>query len=219
VGLFSRKVIFGPGAEGQEVIPVQTISGQRVSTPEGPSSMQRRARLYGAAQRLAGTREGQPLTVAVDNLLARERSLQKWVALRGALTFLNIVVNEGQVVSLAELERAVPDIPKPDHLAQLLSMYGDIEKLSFQQVAGHSLLGSLTPSWALTMITWSASAMTRTRAADNFTAVPEPDALTQPGWYTEPVFAKAQRYWNGNDWEARVRSLEGNTWHAVNLAL
>jgi hypothetical protein len=45
---------------------------------------------------------------------------------------------------------------------------------------------------ALDCIAWSAVALLRLGVAHQlFTQVPEPDALSEPGWYTDPLFAKS----------------------------
>jgi hypothetical protein len=62
---------------------------------------------------------------------------------------------------------------------------------------------------ALDFIAWSAVALLRTELAQDFLHAPEPDALEQPGWYTDPLWGKAQRYWDGTDWTERVRTSGG----------
>lgn len=63
---------------------------------------------------------------------------------------------------------------------------------------------------ALDCIVWSAVALLRLGVAQQlFPQVPEPDALPEPGWYTEPLFAKAERFWGGSDWTARCRVKDG----------
>ena len=62
---------------------------------------------------------------------------------------------------------------------------------------------------ALDFIAWSAVALLRTELAHGFLHAPEPDALEQPGWYTDPLWGKAQRYWDAADWTERVRTSGG----------
>jgi len=63
---------------------------------------------------------------------------------------------------------------------------------------------------ALDCIAWSAVALLRLEIAHQiFPQVPEPDALSEPGWYTDPLFAKAERFWDGSDWTARCRVRDG----------
>jgi hypothetical protein len=63
---------------------------------------------------------------------------------------------------------------------------------------------------ALDFIAWAAVAILRIEVAENVVLLPEPDLLTVPGWYTEPVFARMERYWDGDDWtnECRIRQGE-----------
>src|SRR5581483_10292214 len=67
----------------------------------------------------------------------------------------------------------------------------------------------LSDAMALDFISWSAIALLRTGLAQRFLDTPEPDALEQPGWYTDPLWGKAQRYWDGTDWTARARTSDG----------
>ena len=67
-----------------------------------------------------------------------------------------------------------------------------------------------SPLVALDIIAWSAAAMWRIEAAQRLVqGIPEPERLDEPGWYTEPLFAKAERYWDGRDWTSRVRTSAG----------
>jgi hypothetical protein len=60
---------------------------------------------------------------------------------------------------------------------------------------------------ALDCIAWSAIALLRLGIAQQlFPQVPEPDALSEPGWYIDPLFAKSERFWDGSDWTARSRT-------------
>jgi hypothetical protein len=58
---------------------------------------------------LASQSKGDVLTRNIDALFTRERALQRWVALRGALTFLNIACNEAQQTSYTDLVRVASD--------------------------------------------------------------------------------------------------------------
>lgn len=67
-----------------------------------------------------------------------------------------------------------------------------------------------SPLVALDIIAWSAAAMWRIEAAQRLVqGIPEPERMDEPGWYTEPLFAKAERYWDGRDWTSRVRTSAG----------
>jgi len=53
-------------------------------------------------------------------------------------------------------------------------------------------------------IAWVAVAALRDEVTEHLVAFPEPAAFAGPGWYTEPIFAKAERYWD-LDWSERCR--------------
>ena len=57
---------------------------------------------------------------------------------------------------------------------------------------------------ALDMIAWAAIAVLRLDLASD--EVPQPDRLEVPGWYAEPLWGKAERYWDGADWTDRSRA-------------
>ena len=73
---------------------------------------------------------------------------------------------------------------------------------------------------ALDCIAWSAVALLRLGVAHQFfSRVPEPDALSESGWYTEPLFAKSERFWDGSDWTARCRTKDGRRFIETNIPL
>lgn len=73
---------------------------------------------------------------------------------------------------------------------------------------------------ALDCIAWSAVALLRLEIAQQlFLQVPEPDALSEPGWYTEPLFAKAERLWDGSDWTSTCRIRDGHQYVETNISL
>ena len=73
---------------------------------------------------------------------------------------------------------------------------------------------------ALDCIAWSAIALLRLEVAQQVLGqVPEPDALAAPGWYTEPVFAKSERYWDGSDWTSRCRVQDGRQFQETSVPL
>lgn len=65
-------------------------------------------------------------------------------------------------------------------------------------------LCSLSEAISVDYIVWSVVALLRDGFAENLLGLPEPSALGQKGWYVEPVFAKSERYWDG-DWTTRCR--------------
>ena len=73
---------------------------------------------------------------------------------------------------------------------------------------------------ALDCIAWSAIALLRLGVAHQlFPQVPEPDALPKPGWYTEPLFAKSERFWDGSDWTSRCRVRDGGRFNEIDVPL
>ena len=72
---------------------------------------------------------------------------------------------------------------------------------------------------ALDFISWAAVAMLRMEAAENWLQLPEPSLLDEPGWYAEPIYAKAERYWDGSDWTERCRTLDGRRYVAMALPI
>lgn len=66
------------------------------------------------------------------------------------------------------------------------------------------------PAVALDIIAWVAVAMCRLGTHHDLVAgYPKPDLLEKPGWCTEPLFGKADRYWDGADWTSRCRNPRG----------
>jgi hypothetical protein len=88
--------------------------------------------------------------------------------------------------------------------------YPRIAQLPMQEVPGDGMCSALNDVIALDCIAWTATALLRLGLSQLlFSKVPEPDALVGPGWYTEPVFAKFERYWDGTDWTSSVRQQNG----------
>ena len=82
--------------------------------------------------------------------------------------------------------------------------YEDYSRMSIDEVKQTALYPGRAV--ALDIIAWVATALCR--AADQTELIatyPKPDRLEAPGWYTEPVFSKADRYWDGTDWTSRCR--------------
>lgn len=87
--------------------------------------------------------------------------------------------------------------------------YGRIEDMTVQEVLGDPEC-SIPRAAAFDIIAWSAIALLRlNRAQQPIDRIPEPDALTEVGWYTDPLFGKCERYWDGSDWTSRCRVREG----------
>lgn len=87
--------------------------------------------------------------------------------------------------------------------------YGRYSRMSVQDVNADPSC-RVPKAAALDCIVWSAVALLRLGVAHQlFPQIPEPDALPEHGWYTEPLFAKAERFWDGSDWTARCRVRDG----------
>ena len=238
--------------------PGSTINGRPQRDPEQPGSLQRRARLFIESMRriaedplASPSARGVPigdgcgmegLVGRVAPLFARERSLVRWVALRGAFTNLYIATVDAASRSVpfspvVEDAMGVGNIAGPDAagpvvgvapewasrlsreqrdaatgifsaLAVRLFDYERYSKLPADEV-NRDPRCRLNDAMALDFIAWSAVALLRTGLARDFLAAPEPDALERPGWYADPLWGKAQRYWDGADWTERVRTSDG----------
>lgn len=225
-----------------------TISGAPVVQPETFGGTERRARLMSSAIR---SLRGHPVAVAVgaplgdglgmEELVAEikplfttEPSLTPWVALRGAVLFLDLLApnDEGWkslvsrmgvtyefdapsqelIAYVIDPEGRIPFALKGgvtglvSHIATRWGEYERIEQLSIEQV-NKSNFALTNNSIALDYIAWTAAAVLRTGpdAVERLCAIPEPSRLEAPGWYVDPLFAKSERYWDGGDWTARVR--------------
>ena len=239
--------------------PRTTINGGAQRQPEVPGTIPRRFRLLSeCARRLADDPLAAPeqietpigdgigmerLVGRLEPVFERERSLIRWVALRGGLAMLYIHTVDPESLSLpfspsVEVTMGVGYLPDaaggdpvlsvgPDWRDRLSAEeqqaaigvaaavgtrvvnYPEIEGLSFRAAAGHPLTRGVNDAIGLDLIAWSVIAMLRTGIAGTLAGAPEADALTTPGWYTEPVFAKCERYWDGADWTERCRVPEG----------
>lgn len=96
--------------------------------------------------------------------------------------------------------------------------YDRFSQLPTSQVNSDSRC-SLNDAMALDFIAWAAVALLRLGLSANYVHTPEPDALPAPGWYTEPLFAKSERYWNGSDWTDRCRMPDGRGYREVSSPL
>lgn len=92
----------------------------------------------------------------------------------------------------------------------LLAGYERVPEMTMQDTNAYPAFAALTDADGLDCIAWSAVALLRVGRAQELAPVyPEPDALTEPGWYTEPVFGRFERYWDGTDWTSSVRGKSG----------
>ncbi|MGH3232158.1 MAG: DUF2510 domain-containing protein [Streptosporangiaceae bacterium] len=219
-----------------------------------PGSLQRRSRLFiECTRRLAGDRlaaeaaAGVPigdglgmegLVSKIMPLFARERSLIRWVALRGAFTntYIHTVDPESRVVPfypVVETTMGVGHVSAPDMAEQIIDVAPEwAPRLTPEQRNGAMQLFAavqvrvfdydrysqmdmddvnrdrkcyLNDQMALEFIAWNAVALLRLGIAQQVMTAPEPDALETPGWYTDPLWGKAERYWDGSDWTGRCR--------------
>ncbi len=183
------------------------------------------------------------LVAMIAPLFRRERSLLRWVALRGAFTDMYIctVDPSSRVVPfypVVETAMGVGHISAPGAAEEVISVAPEwVPRLTAEQRKGAALMFAafqvqlfdyeryskmnmedvnqdrkcrLNDAMALASIAWAAVALLRLGIAQQeMTMVPEPDALEQPGWYTDPLWGKADRYWDGTDWTSRCRSPDG----------
>ena len=189
------------------------------------------------------------LVARIAPLFAYEPSLTRWVALRGALTQLYISTVDAESRSVPfypAVETAMgvgrvgtsPNDPTidvgPDWRTQLSEQqqkdaiglfcavgvrvqdYGRYSTLRIDDLrADRCWLGDAV---ALDVIAWSAVALLRLELVD-LAGTPEPDALGGAGWYCEPLWAKAERYWDGSDWTTRCRVADGRSYVEVHQPL
>jgi hypothetical protein len=174
----------------------------------------------------------EPLVATLRPLFARDRSLRRWVALKGALLFLDMSFPsdiEWRTAMLAMglehsksrytgeeeiqvLERPGPISPAVTsrilglHASIMLSLaeFERMSKASLDEI-NRNAIWNINDPMASDYIAWVAVTMLRTGAARRIGEIPEPGLLDYPGWYAEPVFAECERYWDGNDWTDRVR--------------
>lgn len=236
--------------EAPPVRPSMTINGRPQAVPESTGQGERRTRLFWeCARRLADEPLAQPearggllgprsarerLLPAIAPLFRNEPSMIRWVALRGAITTLNVqspaalidltlamglTLEDSQggglsVTALAPGQLSGQQLDEALALGNavygLLTRYEPVVKMTIPETNAYPVFAALTDAAALDCIAWSAVALLRAGYAQKgFQLVPEPDALTEPGWYYEPVFGRFERYWDGTDWTSSVRGKSG----------
>lgn len=251
MGLFSRLL--------KEPVqrPVRTINGNVQRDPEHPGSLERRFRMFNECVRVIAD---DPLSVPdscevpigdgcgmeglvarIAPLFAKEQSLLRWVALRGALTQLYLMTLDEQTglipFNQVETVMGVCEVFSPE----AAEMVGDVVPAWASRLTGEQRTAAtqvyvavkyrlfdyarysemsidevnqdrrcwLNDAMALDFIAWSAVVLLRTGVAENSLSALEPGALESPGWYTDPLWGKAYRYWDGTDWTERVRTTDG----------
>jgi hypothetical protein len=248
--------LFSDPAE-RSIRPTRTISGKPMTVPEEIGTFPRRARLMAAAVQevqphplaQAGAR-GFPLgdghgmedvVGVVRPLFAAERSLTRWVAIRGALLFLDMVTpnqaswenimaamglrlapdpftNEERIEVLqADGEQLSPALQGNitgvfASLAMHLEDYERVSNMPIKQVNTDPAWAIVSEAVALDFIAWAAVALCRTGELEAVMRMPEPGLLEQPGWYADPLWAKGERFWDGTDWTERMRVRDGRRW-------
>lgn len=171
-------------------------------------------------------------------MFQHEPSMIRWVTLRGAITFLYLVTKDSPDVLVKLTEAMGLQVKSDPHdglsvtaltpgqlsgdeldaalalgtaVYALLSEYERIAAMTIQEVNAYPASAALTDTTGLDCIVWAAVALLRIgRAQEIVQKYPEPDGLTEPGWYTEPVFGKCERYWDGVDWTPSVRRRSGH---------
>lgn len=128
---------------------------------------------------------------------------------------LRLTTDQGGGVSVTELTQGqLPGQQLSAALALGTTVYGllagygrdGIAEKTMPETNAYPPFAALTDAGGLGCIAWSAVALLRVGSAQELAPVyPEPDALSQPGWYAEPVFGRFERYWDGSDWTSRVR--------------
>jgi Protein of unknown function (DUF2510) len=260
--LFPRQPETAPGDRR-----VLTVNLRPQPHPEAPGSMPRRGRLFIECVRrladdpLAGpSATGQPigdgcglegLVAKVAPLFERERSLIRWVALRGAFTelFVRVFDPASAIVSPGDLEQVMglewtsdlqgefhPKLAQPwrtklspdqqqaafgiaSSVFVRVEDYGRYSRMNVTDVNADPRC-RIPQAAALDCIAWSSIALLRLEIAQQlFPQVPEPDALSEPGWYIDPLFAKSERFWDGSDWTARCRVKDGRQFIETNIPL
>jgi hypothetical protein len=95
--------------------------------------------------------------------------------------------------------------------ANYLVYYQRISHMTAPELNADAMCSQLDDDIALECIAWSAVACLRMGIDRQwFAKLPEPDALTETGWYTDPLSAAYQRYWNGCDWTPACRTKNGD---------
>jgi hypothetical protein len=252
------------GAE-PSVRPRRTLSGRPVSVPEDMGQQARRGRLMSeavrrleahplGAKRAHGVALGdghgmEDLVGHIAPLFKREISLARWVAIRGALLFLDMIFPSDReweelmpVMGLAPvndphtgkptfvvLRQASPVTAEAEGnilglfwaITSRWELYAEVSEMTVQQVNADPQWARIGPGMALDFIAWTAIAMLRTGNASSelIRNMPEPGLLEQPGWYADPLFAKCERYWDGDDWADLVRVKNGRTWNESSVPL
>lgn len=210
MALFGPK--FEPGAEGDSRSNRVSPSRRPVDPPELPGTIGRRARIFGEAVEIA--KQDGDVRGKVGELLAKEASFIKWASLRGALMYISIALEDPER-SLGDLRTYAGGASEPEGSVDLIRTYeGRVAGLNFNDVIADPSLVK-TNDWHLDVISWAATVFVGGQLY-NMIHIPPAQVLDVPAWYAEPVFAKSERFWDGNDWTSKCRVQDGRLWRLIN---
>jgi hypothetical protein len=240
VGLFSSKPRYEPSKE-----PRVSISGRPNFVRTEIGGANRRPLLFATSVRALARHPlaqpkaaGRPLGdgVGMESLVAelkpvfaKEQSLVRWIALRGACLFLDMVFsNDWEVAAQAvgikwnghgDARLASSDglteqqiqgcVGLHESIRMKVAVYSELENMSLPAVLSDPRFRHIGTAAGFDYIAWASVVLLRTDRAeavvDNFG---EPGRMDEAGWYTEPLFSKSERYYDGSDWTARCRVIE-----------
>jgi hypothetical protein len=235
-----------------------TIDGAPQHDPESAGSTARRQRYFWYVHHLLANRPeagrlsvGQPvgdgvgleaLVAEIAPIFARERSLVRWVALRGALPALTQSLGDNTFDIVADMLGvridANPRTGSPQlglgpfgmglsgrqvdaccgaamALNERLARYDEIAAMSIDAANSDTsfpTVGIVNDAVALDFTVLAALVLHRAGWAFGGAADPgvaHPSRLESPGWHVEPIFSRAERFWDGQDWTPSVRVLDG----------
>jgi hypothetical protein len=246
--------LFGKSGE-PSVRPSRSINGNRMTVPEDIGTLPRRARLIAAAvlkvrplpvaqpaahgDLLGDGRGMEDVVAAIRPLFAKERSLTRWVAIRGALLYLDMAredaAQEAKILAAMgfqfnggpdtgeeriELISSAGSLLSPQltenaigvfqSLAMRLDAYDTVSKMKMDDVNADPFWKVVNEAIALDYIAWASVALCRVGWLNAALNTPEPGLLENPGWYADPLWAKSERFWDGTDWTARMRVVADN---------
>jgi hypothetical protein len=162
-------------------------------------------------------------------VFAKEQSLVRWIALRGALLFLSMAFHDdwgaaARAMGIHLGDSAGPRLTDSEGLSDgqikrcvslhnsirmKVETYDELEHMSLPNVLRDPRFRNIGTAEGFDYIGWAAVALLRSGRAeivlDNFG---EPGRMDEPGWYTEPLFSKSERYYDGSDWTAQCRVIE-----------
>jgi hypothetical protein len=160
-------------------------------------------------------------------LFRKEQALVKWVALRGALLMLQLSYPPRDTTAAAAM--GIDDSGSGPRLFQTegltdqqvqacvglyaslrdkLMAYDELEHMSLDAVLDDPRFRNVNTAVGYDYIAWASVALLRSGRLDVIGNFGEPGRLDIAGWYTEPMFSKAERYFDGADWTNQCRAIE-----------